>query len=174
MVLVTFLWFLGPKGWAYFGAGGHGAPWAPKSVFGPESCISRPPKVTPRRDNRLKKEAKVVEKLFPNLDRRTARSGLDSLGRISFWTLGHSTSFRNQMAVHKCRLDMGVFTLIWARLELAKWIWFWKLEVLEKQVISLLEFNKKLRLWISDLGKALTHQITLRSHSYYCLTSMRS
>ena len=57
--------------------GGHGAPWAPKSVFGPESCISRPPKVTPRSDNRLKKGAKVVEKLFPNLARRTARSGLN-------------------------------------------------------------------------------------------------
>ena len=57
--------------------GGHGAPWAPKSVFGSESCISRPPKVTPRSDNRLKKGAKVVEKLFPNLARRTARSGLN-------------------------------------------------------------------------------------------------
>ena len=57
--------------------GGHGAPWAPKSVFGPESCISRPPKVTPRSDNRLKKGAKVVEKLSPNLARRTARSGLN-------------------------------------------------------------------------------------------------
>ena len=57
--------------------GGHGAPWAPKSVFGPESCISRPPKVTPRSDNRLKKGAKVVEKVFPNLARRTARSGLN-------------------------------------------------------------------------------------------------
>ena len=43
--------------------GGHGAPWAPKSVLGPESCISRPPKVTPRSDNRLKKGAKVVEKV---------------------------------------------------------------------------------------------------------------
>ena len=41
--------------------GGHGAPWAPKSVFGPESCISRPPKVTPRSDNRLKKGTKAVE-----------------------------------------------------------------------------------------------------------------
>ena len=57
--------------------GGHGAPWAPKSVFGPESYISRPPKVTPRSDNRLKKGAKVVEKLSPNLARRTARSGLN-------------------------------------------------------------------------------------------------
>ena len=57
--------------------GGHGAPWAPKSVLGPESCISRPPKVTPRSDNRLKKGAKVVEKLSPNLARRTARSGLN-------------------------------------------------------------------------------------------------
>ena len=57
--------------------GGHGAPWAPKSLLGPESCISRPPKVTPRSDNRLKKGAKVVEKLFPNLARRTARSGLN-------------------------------------------------------------------------------------------------
>ena len=58
--------------------GGHGAPWAPKSVFGPESCISRPSKVTPRSDNRPKKGAKVVEKLSPNLARRTARSGLNS------------------------------------------------------------------------------------------------
>ena len=39
--------------------GGHGAPWAPKSLLGPESCISRPPKVTPNNDNRLKKGAKV-------------------------------------------------------------------------------------------------------------------
>ena len=60
------------------GLGVHGAPWAPKSVFGPESCISRPPKVTPRSDNRLKKGAKVVEKLSPNLARRTARSGLNN------------------------------------------------------------------------------------------------
>ena len=50
--------------------GGHGAPWVPKSVLGPESCISRPPKST-------QKGAKVVEKLFPNLARRTARSGLN-------------------------------------------------------------------------------------------------
>ena len=57
--------------------GGHGAPWAPKSVLGPESCISRPPKVTPRSDNRLKKGAKVAEKIVPNLARRTARSGLN-------------------------------------------------------------------------------------------------
>ena len=57
--------------------GGHGAPWAPKSVLGPESCISRPPKVTPRSDNRLKKGANVAEKLVPNLARRTARSGLN-------------------------------------------------------------------------------------------------
>ena len=57
--------------------GGHGAPWAPKSVFGPESYISRPPKVTPRSDSRLKKGAKVVEKLSQNLARRTARSGLN-------------------------------------------------------------------------------------------------
>ena len=34
-------------------------------------------KVTPRSDNRLKKGAKVVEKLFPNLARRTAESGLN-------------------------------------------------------------------------------------------------
>ena len=59
--------------------GGHGAPWAPKSVLGPESCISRPPKVTPRSDNRLKKGAKVAEKLVPNLARRTARSGLNNM-----------------------------------------------------------------------------------------------
>ena len=69
---------MGPKGSFYFIAGGgHGAPWVPKSVFGPESCISRPPKATPRNDNRLKKGAKVVEKLFPNLARRTARSELN-------------------------------------------------------------------------------------------------
>ena len=66
-----------PKGDFISVLGGHGAPWAPNSVFGPESCISRPPKVTPRSDNRLKKGAKVVEKLFPNLARRTARSGLN-------------------------------------------------------------------------------------------------
>ena len=65
------------KGDFISGLGVHGAPWAPKSVFGPESCISRPPKVTPRSDNRLKKGAKVVEKVFPNLARRTARSGLN-------------------------------------------------------------------------------------------------
>ena len=59
--------------------GVHGAPWAPKSVFGPESCISRPPKVTPRSDNCLKKGAKVVEKVPPNLARRTARSGLNNV-----------------------------------------------------------------------------------------------
>ena len=44
--------------------GGHGAPGppgAPKYVFGSESCISRPPKVTPRSDNRLKKGTKAVE-----------------------------------------------------------------------------------------------------------------
>ena len=56
--------------------GVHGAPGAPKYVFGPESCISRPPKVTPRSDNRLKKEANVSEQVFLNLARRTARSGL--------------------------------------------------------------------------------------------------
>ena len=52
------------KGEFISGLGVHGAPWAPKSVFGPESCISRPPKVTPRSDNRLEKGAKVVEKGF--------------------------------------------------------------------------------------------------------------
>ena len=41
--------------------GGHGAPGAPKYVFGPESCISGPPKVTPRSDNQLKKGTKAVE-----------------------------------------------------------------------------------------------------------------
>ena len=49
------------KGNFISGLGVHGAPWAPKSVFGPESCISRPPKVTPRSDNRLKKGTKAVE-----------------------------------------------------------------------------------------------------------------
>ena len=79
--------------------GVHGAPWAPKSVFGPESCISTPPKVTPRRDNRLKNGTNVVQKVFPNLARRTARSGLnkamfydsnavalnDCSSRVSMW-----------------------------------------------------------------------------------------
>ena len=68
MVLVTFLLFvgskMGPKGWFIAVLGGRGAPWAPKYVFGNESYISRPPKVTPRSDNRLKKGAKVVEKGF--------------------------------------------------------------------------------------------------------------
>ena len=41
--------------------GGHGAPWAPKSVLGPESCISRPQKGTPRNDNRLKKGTTVIK-----------------------------------------------------------------------------------------------------------------
>ena len=77
-----FFMILGVPKWVQKGdfisvLGGHGAPWAPKSVFGPESYISRPPKVTPRSDNRLKKRAKVVEKLAPNLARRTARSGLN-------------------------------------------------------------------------------------------------
>ena len=67
-----FFMILGVPEWVQKGGfisvlGGHGAPWAPKSVFGPESYISRPPKVTPRSDNRLKKGANVVEKLFPNL-----------------------------------------------------------------------------------------------------------
>ena len=51
--------------------GGHGAPWAPKSVFGPESYTSRPPKVTPGSDKRLKKGA------HDNTLRTKCREGLN-------------------------------------------------------------------------------------------------
>ena len=87
--------------------GGHGAPWAPKSVFGPESYISRPPKVTPRSDNRLKKGAKVVEKLSTNLARRTARSGLNLNIRCSGFPV-----ISKIMGV----AEMGPYNLIWAHI----------------------------------------------------------
>ena len=85
-VILFFMIFGVPK-WVQKGdfisvLGGHGAPCAPKSVFGPESYISRPHKVTPRSDNRLKKGAKVAEKLVPNLARRTARSGLNNIAFV--------------------------------------------------------------------------------------------
>ena len=79
-----FFMILGVPEWVQKGEGisvlgGHGAPWAPKSAFGPESCISRPPKVSSRPPKVSKKGAKVVEKLFPNVAQRTARSGLNNL-----------------------------------------------------------------------------------------------
>ena len=66
MVLASFFMIFGVPKWVQKGdfisvLGGHGAPGAPKYVFGPESCISRPPKVTPRSDNQLKKGTKAVE-----------------------------------------------------------------------------------------------------------------
>ena len=78
MVLVTFFMISRVPKWVQkgdfiSGLGVHGAPWAPKSAFGPESCISRPPKVI----QGLKNGAKVVETMIPNLARRTARSELN-------------------------------------------------------------------------------------------------
>ena len=92
--------------------GGHGAPWAPKSVLGPESCISRPPKVTPRSDNRLKKGAKVVEKLSPNLARRTARSGLNPPPPVK----GGTGVFFNRHGSPEPPVLERLWTLRWARL----------------------------------------------------------
>ena len=85
------------KGDFISGLGVHGAPWAPKSVFGPESCISRPPKVTPRSDNRLKKGANVAEKLVPNLARRTARSGLNKATDLIYQMTEQVSMIRNIM-----------------------------------------------------------------------------
>ena len=87
--------------------GGHGAPWVPKSAFGPESCISRPPKVTPRSDNRLKKTAKVADKMFPNLARRTARSGLNNGEHID-------GCFPNIIGFLK-RINVCSFLYIWGK-----------------------------------------------------------